>query len=77
MPVILQGERICEKCGRKFDWVYFVNTKAKLHSCSARMEDIPQLPMAYRVETEENGTHRVYVNCPHCDYENRFIHDND
>lgn len=35
-------------------------------------ESLPTLPTAYRVEPLKNDTYRIYINCPHCGYDNRF-----
>ncbi len=76
MPVVLEGNCVCEKCEKGFDWAYLSIPKVKLNSGVARPETVPQRPLAYRVETAENNAHRVYVNCPHCGYENIFICEN-
>lgn len=75
MPVLLEGKHICERCGKSFPWVYFEFVRTKLSSGVFRVEKIPNEPKAYRVETININEHKIFINCPHCGYDNRFVYE--
>ena len=75
MPVIIKGDHICEKCKQKFDWVYFELMKSKLETGLPIVETIPTTPKVHCAEAIENNMYRIYINCPHCGYENIFVYD--
>ena len=74
MPIVFKGKHLCEECKKHFEWVYFELEKSKLSSGVFMVEKIPNKPKAYRIETI-NNKHRIFVNCPHCGYDNRFIYE--
>mgnify|MGYP003478944952 FL=1 len=74
MPVIFGDRHTCDRCSRKFDWVYFDIIRSKLSSGIFKVEKIPDETKAYRVEALEDGSHRIYINCPFCGADNRFIY---
>ncbi len=72
MPIVFEGVHRCEKCIHKFNWISFEHIRTKLGTTLPIAETIPTLPAAYRVESLENDTYKIYINCPHCGYDNRF-----
>ena len=73
MPILLDGNHICEKCGKDFPWIYFELIRTKFSSGMFRVEKIPDEPKAYSVETLNDNEHKIFINCPHCGHDNIFI----
>ena len=71
MPIIFEGEHICEKCQKSFNWCYFDFFRRHRNGVS----DVDTIPngknIAHHVYPRGN-VYSVEINCPHCDYENRF-----
>lgn len=74
MSIIFEDNHRCEKCMRRFNWIYFKSARSKLGSGLPVAEAVPKSPMAHCVETMNDTTYRIYINCPHCDHENIFIY---
>lgn len=74
MPIIFKGNHICEKCIKEFEWINFEIIKSKLSSGIFQVERIPMEPKAYRVECLDNDSYKIYINCPYCGYDNKFIY---
>ncbi len=72
MPIIFKGNHICDNCKRRFDWIYYEMIKSRYSSGSFKAEVIPSEPKAHCVENNADNTYQVYVNCPHCGYDNIF-----
>lgn len=72
MPILHQGSHICSRCRAKFDWIHFEFTRQKL-SDHLTVEHIPNQLKVHRFIPTPDGKAAVYVNCPHCDFYNRFL----
>ena len=72
MPIVFEDNHRCEKCMQRFNWIYFRSARSKFGLGLPVAETLPTLPTAYRVEPLENDTYKIYINCPHCGYDNRF-----
>lgn len=72
MPILYSDIHTCEKCKKSFEWCYFKQHKHR-NGTLPIVEDVPSKKIAYSCENNGEGGYNVSVNCPHCDYENRFI----
>ena len=73
MPVLFEGKHVCEKCHKAFDWVYFETTRSSMRSNYHTVEKIPNEPKARIIETINENTRNVFINCPHCGFDNQFL----
>ena len=71
MPIIFEAVHTCEKCQKSFDWCCYDLPRCRTNSVS----DADTIPngknIAHHVYKRGN-VYSVEINCPHCDYENRF-----
>ncbi len=74
MPVLDSGVIICEKCNRKFEWVYLFLTENRISDPGLYVvEEIPEgKVLAHTYQKNIDGSRRIEVPCPHCGYDNRF-----
>ncbi len=74
MPVEYFATRICDKCKKKFEWVYFHQVRTKLSEIPY-INDAPSTnkKLVYLFQENADDSINVGVNCPYCDYDNQFI----
>ena len=77
MPILHRGTRICEKCGKAFEWVRFEFIRQPMTSSMLQVEIIPNEAKAYLFGNLGDGSFEVGVNCKHCHYDNRFVYKSD
>lgn len=71
MPIIFEATHICEKCGKEFNWCNYDFPRKRTNGIS-EVDDFPNgKNIAHHVHQNGN-VYSVEINCPHCDYENRF-----
>ena len=71
MPIISDGYCVCEKCKKKFPWIHFEISSNRMDAGAFIVETPPQGKNLVRCDVVGNKMH-YSINCPHCDYENRF-----
>ncbi len=73
MPVEYSATRICDKCKKEFEWVYFHQVRTKLSEIPY-INDAPPAnkKLAYLFQENADDSINVGVNCPYCDYDNQF-----
>lgn len=72
MPIYSRENHICDRCNISFDWVCFEIPKSRLSSGNFKVEVIPSEAKAHHFERINRDNYEVWVNCPHCGFENRF-----
>ena len=79
MPIIFTGKKICEKCGKTFEWCNYEPLKQRLGVRLLIVEDeVKNYAIAHEFTKIENAVYTVAVNCTHCNYDNVFVfHDNE
>lgn len=75
MPIKFTDNHTCEKCGKVFEWNYFELIRQNIDSPQFNIELIPQMKtLAHSCHKRDNLIYDIEVNCPHCDYNNRFTY---
>ncbi len=77
MAIKFKSYHNCEKCGKRFEWGYNVPVRNKLSETSnIVVESRPvDLHLAHNAIEIESGKYIIEVNCPFCDFDNRFEYD--
>ena len=73
MPIKYEGKHTCEKCENIFDWAYFAPEKQEYGKSIYTVEEVPNITLAYLFSKNAQSGYDVGVNCPFCDYDNRFV----
>lgn len=73
MPIEYSDTHICDKCKKKFEWIYFHQVRTKL-SETPYINDVPPAnkKLVYLFQESDNGLINIGVNCPYCNYDNQF-----
>lgn len=75
MSIRFTGTHTCEKCGKSYEWNYYEGMRNRLDTAQCLVETIPfDKHLVYSFTKNNSGNYDVFVNCPHCCYENRFIY---
>jgi hypothetical protein len=73
MPIIFSDKRICEKCGKIFEWNYFELVRQNIDSPQFVPETMPhRLTLVNSCHQRDIGSYDIGVTCPHCDFDNCF-----
>lgn len=73
MPIKFSDNHICEKCGKIFEWNYFESVRTRIDSPYFVVEKMPtDKTLVHSFEKSDDG-YMVAVNCPYCDFYNRFV----
>ena len=75
MPIIYEGYDECQKCGANFRWVHFEWHRSKLNSGVFHVERIPEKPWAKEFKVIDDKHTEYMVECPCCNFINRFLCD--
>lgn len=71
MPIIKQGEHACERCKKLFEWTLFEPYRNSASSSTYYAEAVPTGTLIHRYDVID-GKDIYEVNCPYCDFYNRF-----
>lgn len=73
MAIYFEAQHTCEKCRRSFEWCYFEPVRNRFDNI-IHVEEVPNnKTIAHQVHLH-NGKYSIEINCPYCDYENRFVY---
>lgn len=75
MPILFKSVKQCDNCKKDFEWIGFELERQSL-SGQIHVEKIPNELKAHSIKRTDNGTFKVAVNCPYCDYDNIFDFEN-
>lgn len=74
MPILHEGVYVCARCKKEFEWVHFESERQPMSRSVYTVESIPLGRMVYHFSTNEDGSHNVKMNCPHCQHDNHFVY---